>query len=199
MGSSCMVYTINQKVLTLEEYGYKNFKNELIRLGEENKIYDKRNIEWFEILPKTFLDYEEWFFLFDDDKPVAFSTIQKYYDGCYRVLTRTYIYRDYRRFTNPKLDTFLSPTMRLLPYQLEYIKGYDTAFVSMQHLSRRPAIKRFKTKMEYHTKKDWELEEDMMLTCAEDWGKDCWQSIIYNGNKPNLQKITIEEWKKRYG
>lgn len=194
-----MVYTINQKVITLEEYGYKNFYNELIRLGQENNIYDKRNAEWFDILPKTFLDYEEWFFLFDDNKPVAFSNIQKFYDGCYRLLTRTYIYRDYRRFTNPKKDTFLSPTMRLLPYQLDYIKGYKSAFVSIQHLSRRSAIQRYAVKMEYRTDKKWKLAPNMMLTCAEDWGRDCWQSVIYNGEPPKLPEITIEEWKQRYG
>lgn len=193
-----MVYTINQKIITLEEYGYNNFRNELIRLGKENKIYDKRNIEWFDILPNTFLDYEEWVFLFDDDKPVAFSTIQKFYDGCYRLLTRTYIYRDYRRFTNPKNDKFLSPTMRILPKQLEYIKGYDTAFVSMQHLSRRPAIKRFSVKMEYRTGLKWDLDPNMMLTCAGDYGKDCWQSVIYNGNRPNLLNITTDEWEEKY-
>lgn len=194
-----MVYTINQKVITLEEYGYKNFYNELIRLGQENNIYDKRNAEWFDILPKTFLDYEEWFFLFDDNKPVAFSNIQKFYDGCYRLLTRTYIYRDYRRFTNPKKDTFLSPTMRLLPYQLDYIKGYKSAFVSIQHLSRRSAIQRYAVKMEYRTDKKWKLAPNMMLTCAEDWGRNCWQSVIYNGEPPKLPEITIEEWKQRYG
>ena len=198
MGSSSMVYSIDQKVLTLEEYGYENFRDELIRLGKENKLYDKRNIEWFDILPDTFLDYEEWFFLFDSDKPVAFSTIQKYYDGCYRLLTRTYIYRNYRRFTNPKVDTFHSPTMRLLPYQLEYIKGYESAFVSMQSISRRPAIERFAVKMEYRTEIDWNLAPNMMLTCDQDYGKDCWQSIIYNGEKPNLQNMTIEEWKAKW-
>lgn len=194
-----MVYTINQKVITLEEYGYKNFYNELIRLGNENNIYDKRNAEWFDILPKTFLDYEEWFFLFDDDKPVAFSNIQKYYEGCYRLLTRTYIYRDYRRFTNPKDDTFLSPTMRLLPYQLDYVNGYNSIFVSMQDLSRRPAIQRFSVKMKRHTSLEWELAPGMMLTCEQDWGKNCWQSVIYSGDKPNLPEITIDEWKQKYG
>jgi hypothetical protein len=199
MGSGSMVYTINQKVITLKEYGLDLFWSELKRIREENKLYDKRNIEWFDILPDTFMNYPEWFFLFDDDKPVAFSTIQKYYNGCYRVLTRTYIYRDYRRFTNPKTDTFLSPTMRILPYQLEYIKGYETAFVSMQTLSRRQAIKYFSVKMNYRTNLEWNLEDNMMLTCDDDYGKDCWQNIIYNGEKPNLPEITIEEWKHRYG
>jgi hypothetical protein len=100
---------------------------------------------------------------------------------------------------NPKDDTFRSPTMHILPYQLKYIKGYDTAFVSMQHLSRRPALKRFSVKMDRNTNLKWDLLPNMMLTCAEDYGKDCWQSIIYNGEKPDLPEITVDEWKQRYG
>lgn len=198
VGSGSMVYTINQKVITLEEYGYSNFKDELVRLGKENNLYDKRNLEWFNILPDTFFNYEEWFFLFDDDRPVAFSTIQKYDEGTYRLLTRTYIYRDYRRFMSPKKDTFLSPTMCLVPYQLDYIGEYQTVFVSMQSLSRRQALKRFAEKLEYQTNLKWEMVPDMMLTCDQDYGKDCWQSIIHNGKKPNLQEMTIEEWKNKW-
>lgn len=195
-----MVYTFNQKVLTLEEYGHDNFRNELKRIGKENKAYNKRNIEWFDILPDTFLDYEKWFFLFDDDRPAAFSTIQKYYDGCYRLLTRTYIYRDYRMFTNPRKADHANPTMtmRLLPYQLDHVSGYRSVFVSMQSLSRRPAISRYSSRLQEHTNLDWNLAPNMMLTCAADHGKDCWQSIIYNGEKPDLQEMTIKEWKDKW-
>ena len=88
--------------------------------------------------------------------------------------------------------------MRLLPYQLEYIKGYESAFVSMQSISRRPAIERFAVKMQYRTKIDWNLAPNMMLTCDQDYGKDCWQSIIYNSKKPNLQEMNIKEWKDKW-
>ena len=187
---------VNQKILTLDEYGKDNFIKELKRLGDQNNLYDKRNREWFQILPNSFEKYIDWFFLFDSDKPMAFSTIQKYYDGCYRVLTRTYIYRDYRRFTNSKVDTFLSPTMRLLPYQLEYLTGYDTAFVSMQGTNRRDALKRFKTKIEHHTKENWYLSSHMLQTCGG--GKDCWQNVIYNGIPPKLNSMSIEEYDRMF-
>jgi len=187
---------VNQKILTLDEYGKDNFIKELKRLGDQNNLYDKRNREWFQILPNSFEKYIDWFFLFDSDKPMAFSTIQKYYDGCYRVLTRTYIYRDYRRFTNPKVDTFLSPTMRLLPYQLEYLTGYDTAFVSMQGTNRRDALKRFKTKIEHHTKENWYLSSHMLQTCGG--GKDCLQNVIYNGIPPKLNSMSIEEYDRMF-
>jgi len=191
-----MVDMVNQKILTLDEYGKDNFIKELKRLGKQNNLYDKRNREWFEILPNNFEKYIDWFFLFDGDKPMAFSTIQKYYDGCYRVLTRTYIYRDYRRFTNPKVDTFLSPTMRLLPYQLEYLTGYDTAFVSMQGTNRRDALKRFKTKIEYRNKDKWHLSSHMLQTCGG--GKDCWQNVIYNGKAPKLNYMSIEKYEQMF-
>lgn len=195
-----MVDAIDERIVTLEEYGHQKFRNELMRIGAENKTYDKRNIDWFDTLPDTFLDYEEWFFLFDGNTPAAFSSIQKYYDGCYRLLTRTYIYRDYRIFMNPRKADLDNPTMtmRLLPYQLNHIDGYTSTFVSMQGLSRRPAISRYSSRMQAHTKLDWDLSPNMMLTCDQDYGKDCWQNIIYNGKKPNLQEMTIEEWKDKW-
>lgn len=190
----------DERVITLEEYGYEKFRNELKRIGKENKTYDKRNIDWFDTLPDTFLDYDEWFFLFDGNKPAAFSTIQKYYNGCYRLLTRTYIYRDYRIFMNPRKADLDNPTMtmRLLPHQLNHIDCYTSAFVSMQSISRRPAISRYSSRMQAHTKLDWNLAPNMMLTCDKDYGKDCWQNIIYNGKKPDLQEMTIEEWKDKW-
>jgi hypothetical protein len=192
-----MVHKINQKILTLDDYGKDNFIKELKRLGDQNNLFDKRNKEWFQILPHSFdKKYIDWFFLFDGEKPMAFSTIQKYYSGCYRVLTRTYIYRDYRRFTNPKLDTFLSPTMRLLPYQLEYLTGYDTVFVSMQSSNRRDALIRFKTKIEYHTGDKWHLSRDMLQTCVG--GKDCWQNVIYKGSPPILNSMSIEKYDRMF-
>ena len=186
----------DKNIVTLEEYGVRSFLNELKRLGEEGNLYDARNKEWFEILPKTYERYVDWFFLFDGEEPMAFSTIQKYYSGCYRVLTRTYIYRDYRRFTNPKMDTYLSPTMRLLPYQLEYLTGYDTAFVSMQGTSRRNAIKRFQKKIEYHTSDKWHLSSGMLQTCGG--GADCWQNVIYKGMPPQLNDMSIEEYDRMF-
>ena len=198
MGSSSMVYSIDQKVITLEEYGFVKFQEELRRLGKSINPGDKRNLDWFEELPFTFMFYEEWFFLFDGDKPVAFAAVQDFGDNQYRLLTRTYIYRDYRRIFNPKKDHFESPTMRILPYQLKHIGNYKSAFVSMQSLSRRPAIERFAYKMKYRTGKDWTLAPNMMLTTEQDWGKDCWQSIIYNGERPNLPEMTIEEWKAKW-
>lgn len=195
-----MVHQINQKIVTLSEYGLKNFKNELLRLKNENNIYDKTNHDWFDMLPKKIENYLEWFFLFDNDEPVAFSTIQKYYSGCYRVLTRTYIYRKYRRFTNPKHDNINNPTisMRLLPSQLSYIGKYKTIFVSMQDLKKRNSLKIFKQRIENFTNAQWELSPNMVLTCDKDWGKTCWQNVIYNGLKPALDSITIDEWKNRY-
>lgn len=186
----------DKNIVTLEEYGVRSFLNELKRLGEEGNLYDARNKEWFEILPKTYERYVDWFFLFDGEEPMAFSTIQKYYEGCYRVLTRTYIYRDYRRFTNPKMDTYLSPTMRLLPYQLEYLTGYDTAFVSMQGTNRRNAIKRFQKKIEYHTSDKWHLSSGMLQTCGG--GADCWQNVIYKGMPPQLNDMSIEEYDRMF-
>jgi hypothetical protein len=188
-----MVYTINQKIKTLDEVGEKYFLNQLKILGELNHVADQKNKNWFEVLPYSYKKYPQWFFLFDDDKPVAFSTIQEFNPGEFRVLTRTYIYLDYRRATQLKMDTFNSPTMRILPEQLKYINGYKTAFVSMQS-GRSNALKRFGRKLEYRTNLQWTLCENMHQTCNNCNDPECWQNIIYNGTSPNLKQMTRERY-----
>jgi len=189
------------KVQTLKEFGEKRFIQELFKLRKANHLYDRRNQDWFENLIVNWDDakFKEWFFLVDGDAIAAFATIQEYYPGCYRMVTRSYIYRYYRRFTNPKVDTFYSPTMRLLARQMDYIKGYDTLFVSMQDLSRRPALERYGKKLEYRTDLEWKMAPDMMLTALPPYKGECWQNIIYTGKKPNLKEMSINEWKERYG
>lgn len=194
-----MVYSINPKIITLRDYGIDNFWTELKKIGEDNKIYDKRNIGWFDILPDTFMRYPEWFFLFDDNKPVAFSTIQEYYKGCYRICTRTYIYRDYRRFTHPKNDMVFSPSQHLALAQLDYLKNWDSVFVSMQGLNRRKTIERFKFKIEYRSGLKWTLPKDMFQTCLPACDPDCYQNIVYNGEEPNLNKMSIETYRSLHG
>ena len=73
-----MVYSIDQKVIILEEYGFVMIQEELRRLGKSINPGDKRNLEWFEELPFTFMFYEEWFFLFYGDKLVAFTALQAF-------------------------------------------------------------------------------------------------------------------------
>ena len=201
--SIILVYKVNKemKVQTLKEFGEKRFIQELFKLRKANHLYDRRNQDWFENLIVNWDDakFKEWFFLVDGDAIAAFATIQEYYPNCYRMLTRSYIYRYYRRFTNPKVDTFYSPTMRLLARQMDYIKGYDTLFVSMQDLSRRPALERYGKKLEYRTDLEWKMSPDMMLTALPPYKSECWQSVIYTGKKPNLKEMSINEWKERYG
>ena len=192
-----MVYQINQKVLTLKEFGKENFVEELKWLEKEANKWDKKNSHWFTQLQDTYEQYPEWFFLFDDDVPVAFCTVQKYYEGCYRLLTRTYIYRDYRRFTHPQEDTFLSPTMRLLRHQLEYTKENWTLFVSMQ-AGRKRAIERFTKKLNRNSDLNWRVDNNMVQTCKAKKDPDCWQHVTYTGFKLNLNRITEDDYRKMF-
>lgn len=192
-----MVYSINQKVLTLTEYGTDNFVRDLAWLEQEAFRWDSKNAHWFRQLQTSYKKYPEWFFLFDDDVPVAFATIQKYYEGCFRILTRTYIYRDYRRFTNPKYDTFFSPTMRLLPYQLEYIGKWNTVFVSMQ-AGRKNAIKRYARKLGYNTGFRWGIDNDMIQTCGNPKDPDCWQHVTFAGDRPHLPRMLENDYRKMF-
>lgn len=201
MGSSGLVYSIDPKIITLNQYGEDKFLNELNRLKKEAYIFDSKNSDWFDNLPKTYKDakFLEWFFLYDEDRPVAFATIQKYYEGCYRICTRTYIYREYRRFTHPKNDMIFSPSQHLALAQIEYLKTWNSIFVSMQSLKRRKTIERFKTKIEYRTGMKWIVPDGMYQTAEPAWDPDCFQNIVYNGKEPKLNKMTIEDYRNLHG
>lgn len=201
MGPSGLVYSIDPKVITLKEYGEDNFIKELARLKNQSYVYDKKNSDWFDNLPNTYKDdkFLDWFFLYDEDRPVAFATIQKYYEGCYRICTRTYIYRDYRRFTHPKNDMIFSPSQHLAIAQMDYLKQWDTVFVSMQGLKRKNSIQRFKNKIEYRSGLSWIVPDGMFQTCEPVCDPDCYQNIVYNGKQPKLSKMEIETYRILHG
>ena len=201
MGPSGLVYSIDPKVIRLNEYGEDNFTKELSRLKDESYIYDKKNADWFDNLPNTYKDdkFLNWFFLYDKDRPVAFATIQKYYEGCYRICTRTYIYRDYRRFTHPKNDMVFSPSQHLALAQMDYLKEWDTVFVSMQGLKRKNSIQRFRNKMEYRSGLKWTVPDGMFQTCEPSCDPDCYQNIVYNGDMPGLNRMEIETYRILHG
>jgi len=185
-----------KQVVTLDELGEDRFLFELKRLKYLNRKEDKRNRGWFDQIPKTYKDekYLNWFFLLDNkDEIWSFSTIQRYYEGCYRLLTRTYVFPEYRRYilTN-EYDKRRS--QYLLEYQLDYIGNYETIFISMQGLKFRKVLNKFKDKDMVGI--DWKLHENMVQTCDDIKSKDCWQNVIYDGEKPKLNSITLNHWKK---
>jgi len=181
------------KVVTLSEFGEERFLNELKLLDAAQHAGDARNSDWFAHLEKCYnTKFAEWFFLLDNDKLAAFATIQEFYEGCYRLLTRTYIYPDYRRFTLPAHDKRFSPSLYILPRQLEYIQQYKTVFISMQDLKRRNSLARYAQKLEG----EWILHPEMIQTCATPGDKNCWQNVIYNGKELELNSMPISDWKK---
>ena len=133
----------------------------------------------------------------DEGNLAAFATIQPYYHRCYRMLTRLYISREHRRFVQTKKDEWMTPSMRLLNKQIQFIdERYRTMFVSLQDVRRRPAAIRYKDKLEWLTCDKWTLHPDMVQTCGNPKNKQCWQNVIYNGESPKLDIMSIAEWKR---
>lgn len=194
VGSGGSFYKNDPKVITLDEYGVLNFAKLLDQIKKQDNLFDRKNRNWFDVLPKTFLNYPDWFFLMDGDQLVAFSTVQEYYSGCYRVLTRTYVTRPYRRFVNPTFDQLKSPTMFILPHQLNMLDGYDTVFISMQGLQRREAIQGYSNKLQLQMNQTWKLCDGMVQTCDNLSSKDCWQNVIFYGKPPKLNLMSIERY-----
>jgi hypothetical protein len=185
----------NSRVLTLKEYGEEKFMEDLYFLEWESNIWDRKNHHWYRQLKISYKKYPEWFFLMDDDVPVAFSTVQKYYDGCYRLLTRLYIYRDYRIFTNPRRTNSSTIGMRLLPYQLDYVKRFETVFVSMQ-AGRKNAIERTASNFSSICDFPWKVENKMIQTCDNTEDPDCWQHVAFAGKKLDLPRMLENDYER---
>lgn len=184
-------------ILTLREFKEDRFIEEINRLESAKFKGDERNASWFSHLKKVYKKkFKEWFFLMDGDKIVAFATIQEFYPNCYRLLTRTYIYPDYRRFILPENDSIKSPSLYILPEQIKYIQHYDTLCVSMQDIKRRKSLERYGQKLKSVTHLKWIMHPNMIKTCNTPKDKNCWQNMIYTGKELNLESITIDEWKQ---
>lgn len=197
-----MVYSLDQtKVITLDEFGADRFLSELANLRQLNHPSDERNRDWLSHLPRTFQEkrYKEWFFLVEEDKMLAFATIQPFYCRCYRMVTRLYQIPEIRRFTEPRFDKHFSPSLRILTKQMEYLEGqWDTLFISVQDTSRHSFAHRYINKLEYRTGRKWNVNDNMMRMGPDPNNKDYWQNVMYTGYKPNLYEMTIEEWNKKW-
>lgn len=181
------------KVITLEQFGEQNFLDKLKHFSELNYPGDDRNRDWFSRLPEIYNSrFEEWFFLVNANDLIAFSTIQKFYSGCYRLLTRTYYHPDYRCKHLFYDKTNKTPAMYILDEQLKFVKNYKTLFISMQDLKRRSALENVKNKIG----SNWKMHPNMIQTCNEVNDKNCWQNVIFIGEDLQLPSVSISEWKK---
>lgn len=182
------------KVINLEKFGEERFLQELEAFKKKEFIGDHRNADWFDRIPQIYKTrFEEWFFLVDNDNNlIAFATIQKFYDGCYRLLTRTYYNPNYRRKHLLYEKNVKTPAMYILDEQLRFIKNYKTLFISMQDLKRRPALEKVKDKIG----NGWKMHPNMIQTCNEINDKNCWQNVIFIGEDLQLPSISISEWNK---
>lgn len=187
------------RVILLSEFGKNNFVDLLSNLSETST---DKNKDWFPALLKDYElpKYLEWFFVIDDDRFVAFSTIQNFNCGTYRLLTRCYIDKKYRRLSLPKVDTYASPGTYMIQEQLKFLNyNYNSIFISLEHIRRRRTIINMSKKMTLNTGVDWEVANGMFLTCNNRESEKCWQNICYSKSRPQLDSITYNEWTTRYG
>jgi hypothetical protein len=198
------------EVITLDQFGETRFLQELKDFDSQQHVGDRRNKDWFSRIPEIYKTrFKEWFFLMDGNRLVAFSTIQEFKPLCYRLWTRTYYHPDYRRNHLRYEQETKTPAMYLLDKQVEYVKKYETLFISMQGISRRPALIKVMKKIndnwqvnpnlvqtfdDITDKNCWQLHPNMVQTCNEITDKNCWQNVIFIGKSPSLPSITIDAW-----
>lgn len=179
------------EVITLQQFGEQRFLTALKMFEQQNYAGDARNRDWFTRIPEIYKTrFTEWFFLVDNQDLIAFATIQEFYPGCFRLLTRTYYNPRYRRSHLHYDKNAKTPAMHLVEAQENYLTNYKTVFISMQDLKRRPALERVRKKLG----DKWQLHPNMVRTCNED-NSNCWQSIIYLGESIQLPSISITNWK----
>ena len=179
------------KVITLNQFGEERFLKELENFKNAKFKGDERNRDWFDRIPEIYKTrFIEWFFLVDNNDLIAFATIQEFYPGCFRLLTRTYYNPIYRRSHLHYDKNAKTPAMYLVEAQEKYLTNYKTVFISMQDLKRRPALERVRKKLGGK----WQLHPNMIRTCNED-SSNCWQSVIYLGQDIELPSISINNWK----
>lgn len=196
MGSSSMVYTLDQKVITLDEFGKDRFLTLLEDLKVLNHPADSRNADWFEYLPQQFEDpkYLEWFFLMDGNNFVAFSTIQEYNPMTFRCMTRTYVNRRYRSLFSVRDPQAITVTGHFLPIQLEFLGSWKTVFLTRQDPKRRRSFERTRGRAEHWTSLEWVYHPKLVMTFNDPNDINAWQNVIYNGVEPDLPQMTIERY-----
>lgn len=191
-----MVYSINQKVITLEEFGEDRFLDLLSDLRISNHLFNSRNADWFKYIPLEYNDskYLEWFFLMDNNNFVAFSTIQEYKPMTYRCMTRTYVDRKYRSLFSVRDPKAITVTGHFLPAQLDFLGGWKTAFLTRQDPKRRRSFERTRGRAEYWTQKKWDYHPRLIKTFDDPDNPEAWQNVIYNGEEPDLSNMEIERY-----
>ena len=185
-----------KKVITLSEFGEDRFLTLLSNLKLNNHPSDARNADWFSNIPNQYKDpkYLDWFFLMDGDNFVSFSTIQEYDAMTFRCMTRTYVNREYRSLFSVRDHKATTVTSYFLPAQLEYLGGWRTVFLSRQDPKRRRSFERTRGRAEYWTGKKWLYHPKLVKTLPNSRDINAWQNVIYNGEAPNLDKISIERY-----
>lgn len=196
VGSGSMVYTIDQKVITLDQFGEDRFLTLLDDLKSLDHISNSRNSDWFDYIPQQYKDskYLEWFFLMDGDEFVSFSTIQEFKPMIYRCMTRTYVDIKYRSLFSVRDPKAITVTGHFLPAQLEFLGGWGTAFLTRQDPKRRRSFERTRGRAEYWTKKPWVYYPKLVKTFDDPHDPDAWQNVIYNGDEPDLHSMTLERY-----
>ena len=161
-----------------------------------------RNKDWFAPLLDNYLNYYKFFVAVENEEIIGFSAIQTHNfesDNCARVLTRTY-YDDSRRNKSLCYSKGETLAVMFLGHKLQYVKDFQSVFISMEYPERKTYLKVFCIKLEKLGLGKWNVLNNMYLTCPAENSFSCWQNVaVLNNSYFPLRNITVEEWRNRYG
>ncbi len=142
----------------------------------------------------------------EEDEIIAFSSLYgngtRYPKGYARALNRFWLHPDYRKKSLSGYHGKSIGSLHMLPQQLERAKelGLEAVFVSMEFISRRPAMEEF---VKYNEDLGFVLLPHMYNTCGNmNDDKRCWQNIavtwLGNARRLPLPRMEVYEWLERF-
>lgn len=146
-----------------------------------NEAYDgnyklKNNYKY---ILETYEDYEAFILLVDEQNPVAFCGLQKFYNNSLRTFSRYYLSKKYRFYNRSK---FLASSQYILPWSIDFAKkkNYSYLFASFQSNYKRSRVMDiFLDNANKYTSENWERLKSLQNTCKNNLDKpECWQHVI---------------------
>lgn len=196
------------KLVTFDSYSKENFREQLLKIKNEKG----RSAQWFDLShPQNIIDnidnYTLWTIMIDDlENVLAFAAIdEKRFENanCVRVMSRTYYDPKIRRLTLKYEESDINaPVIQMLQYQLNFLKdSKKNIIMTMELLRHRKNLEAFFLKCNRLLNHKWKLLDHLYRVVPNYADPYSWQNVGVYGDieKIKLPKITIEDWRIKYG
>jgi len=178
--------------LTQDDTHFDSF----LKLIKESYDSNHKLKDNYKYILETYDDYEAFILLIDDQNPVAFCGLQKFYNNSLRTFSRYYLSQKYRFYNG---NRFFESSQYILPWSIDFAKkkNYSYLFASFQSNYKRSRVMNiFLDNANKYTSENWERLESLQNTCKNNLDKpECWQHVIRCTLKENEKWNLISQKK----